>query len=508
MLASSIILFRESLEAALIITIILTATRGLRHRGLWVSLGLLAGISGAFVVALFAGEIAALAEGTGQELFNAGVLLAACLMLGWHNVWMSNHGRALSAHAKRVGTSVGQGDRHMSTLAVVVGLAVLREGSEVVLFITGILAGGTDANSMLAGAVLGLAAGVLFGLLLYYGLMRIPMRHFFTITAWLILLLAAGLASQAAGYLVQAGYLPPLQEPVWDTSKFLLEHSIVGQVLHSLMGYIARPSGIQLVFWVSAFILIRGLMWLTQRKGAIPRVSLASSLMLVLGAGVLYSGHASASHVIYSPIVEYGETEVEFRGHYDFDSNDAKDGAGKYKLDLGHGFAPRWFTEIVFEYEDPAQGSGEWTAIEWENFIQLTEQGQYAADWGLLLEYSHSREEGHADKLEFGPLVQMELGRQLWITNLIFEREVGNNSSNKTEWEFATRLQRRVSPLFEPALELYAEEHELQVGPALLGRSRISQGKTAFSWETAVLAGMTNDSADVTVRFLLEAEFY
>jgi len=508
MLASAIILFRESLEAALIISIILTATRGLRHRGLWVNIGLLAGIAAALLVALFAGEISALAEGTGQELFNAGVLLAACLMLGWHNVWMSGHGREFSDQAKQAGTAVGAGERHMSTLAIVVGLAVLREGSEVVLFITGILAGGTDKASVLTGAGIGLAGGVLLGAVLYQGLMRVPLRHFFSMTSWLILLLAAGLASQAAGYLVQAGYLAPLGEPVWDSSAFLTEGSIAGRVLHSLVGYIARPSGTQVVFWASAFLLIWGLGLLARKTIERKPITIPASLMVIFGTGLLYSGHVSASHVIYSPIVDYGETEVEFRGHYDFDSDASRDGAAKYKLDLGRGVKPRWFTEIVMEYEDPAQGSGQVTAVEWENIIQLTEQGRYAADWGLLLEYSHSREDGHADKLEFGPLMQMEFGRQLWTNNLILEKEIGSRASDKVEWEFASRLQRRVNPLFEPALELYAEEHELQIGPAVLGKTRVGQGRAGFAWQAAVLGGLTNDTPDVTVRFLIEAEFY
>jgi hypothetical protein len=76
------------------------------------------------------------------------------------------------------------------------------------------------------------------------------------------------------------------------------------------------------------------------------------------------------------------------------------------------------------------------------------------------------------------------------------------------DWEFASRLQRRINPKFEPALELYAEEHELQIGPTLLGKARIGAGHTGFGWQAGVLAGLTHDSPDVTVHFLIEAEFY
>lgn len=266
MLQSAIILFRESLEAALIITIVLGATRGLPHRGRWVTFGILAGIGGSLVVAAFAQQLSGLAAGTGQELFNAAILLTATAMLGWHNIWMAGHGRKIAAKAGAVGRQVSEGERHMGTLAVVVGLAVLREGSEVVLFLAGIFAAGGQAMSMLTGSLMGLAAGAACGLILYFGLVRIPIKHFFTVTGWLILLLAAGLAAQAAGFLVQAGWLAPLAQPVWDSSFLLSEDGPVGLFFNALIGYISRPSGMQLVFWLTTLLVIGSLMILTRRQ--------------------------------------------------------------------------------------------------------------------------------------------------------------------------------------------------------------------------------------------------
>jgi len=506
MFASSIIVFRESLEAALIISIVLTATSGLRHRGLWVNLGVLAGIAGAVVVALFAQQISDMAQGTGQELFNACVLLAACVMLGWHNIWMASHGRELSAQVNHVGRAVHEGERHMSALAIVVGLAVLREGSEVVLFLTGIMAGDTQTTQVLAGAVAGLAAGALFGVALYLGLMRIPVRQLFKATSGLILVLAAGLAAQAAGFLVQAGYIPALQEPIWDTNVFLTDGSTMGRLLHSLLGYTARPSGMQIVFWVSTFVLIRGLMSLPRKNKDHPRTALALATFLLAGLGLLHSSQASASHKIYSPIVDFGETEFEFRGHYNFDGNEEADGSGTYKFDIGHGFTPHWFTEAALEYEQSGQEGSKLESVEWENIIQLTEQGEYAFDWGVLMEYSHALENDAADKIEFGPLVQTEFGRQVWTSNLILAAPLSGDK--EVEWEFATRLQRRINAAFEPGVELYWSKDELQIGPALLGRIRMGNGPSAFAWQAGILAGLTHSTPDLAVRFQLEAEFY
>mgnify|MGYP003557802171 CR=1 FL=1 len=116
MLAAALLVFREVLEAALVVTIVLAATRGLDGRGRWVASGVAAGVLGALLVALSAERIANAMEGVGQEIFNAGVLLAAVLMLAWHAIWMSHHGRELAAQMKSVGGSVGSGARPPSAL--------------------------------------------------------------------------------------------------------------------------------------------------------------------------------------------------------------------------------------------------------------------------------------------------------------------------------------------------------------------------------------------------------
>jgi high-affinity iron transporter len=262
MLGAAIIVFREVLEAALIVGIVLAASTGAPRRGFWISTGLAGGLVGAGLVALFAAEIASAAAGIGQELLNAVILLLAVGMLGWHNIWMSRHGRELAATAREVGDAVISGARPLYVLAVVVGLAVLREGSETVLFLYGIAAGGgLGVGSLLVGGTLGLAGGVAVGAALYLGLLRIPTRRLFTVTSWMVLLLAAGMASQAAGYLVQADLLPPLGNAVWDTSAMLTEDSILGKALHTLIGYVSRPEGIQILFYLVTLCAI----WLLTR---------------------------------------------------------------------------------------------------------------------------------------------------------------------------------------------------------------------------------------------------
>jgi len=261
MLPTAVIVFREVLEAALIIGIVLAATRGVASRGMWVANGIAGGVMGAIVVAIFAGAIASTASGMGQEIFNAIVLFIAVSMLGWHNVWMKRHGREMSVNMKSIGESVRGGAKPLYMLAIVVGLAVLREGSEVVLFLYGVAASSADSRAAIAaGGVAGLALGTAMGGMLYLGLLRIPSKYLFSVTGWLILLLAAGMAAQAAAFLVQADLLPTLGDTLWDSSWFVADGSLAGKSLHALIGYTARPSGIQLVFYAATVVTIVALM--------------------------------------------------------------------------------------------------------------------------------------------------------------------------------------------------------------------------------------------------------
>lgn len=263
MFGAAIIVFREALEAALITGIIAAATRGIPGRARWLTAGLLAGVVGSMGVALLTERIAQLAEGAGQELFNAMVLGLAVAMLAWHNIWMSRHGSQMAREAKGVGQAVRSGDKTLFALFAVVALAVLREGSETVLFLYGMLAGSQNGiGPVMLGGALGLAAGAFAGLALYAGFLRIPAKWFFSATSALILLLAAAMAGQMARFLVQADLVPSLLSPAWDSSALLSNESPLGVLLHVLAGYEARPTGMQVVFYLAAFLLIlSGMVW-------------------------------------------------------------------------------------------------------------------------------------------------------------------------------------------------------------------------------------------------------
>jgi high-affinity iron transporter len=260
MLGALIIVFREVIEAGLIVGIVLAVTKGLAGSRLAIAAGVLAGVVGASLVAAFAGAIGEALAGVGQEIFNATILLIAVVMLTWHNVWMASHGRELAADVKRVGEAVRTGSRSIFALGVVCAVAVMREGSEVALFMYGLFAaGGSTMGELVIGSLLGLVAGAAVTALTYLGLVAIPQRRLFAVTTALISLVAAGLAAQAVLFLQQAGILTMLSETAWDTSAILSDTSLFGRVLHTLVGYSDQPSVLQVVAYCVTLAVILAL---------------------------------------------------------------------------------------------------------------------------------------------------------------------------------------------------------------------------------------------------------
>jgi high-affinity iron transporter len=307
MLPTFIILFREILEISIILSIVLAATQGVPGRSRWIGIGMAGGVAGSAAVAFFAGAISEAMEGMGQELFNAGILFVAVLMIGWTVVWMQQHGKELAQKIKHVGHSVQKGELPLYALAVIVSLSMWREGAEIVLFMYGILS--TTQESLLAiiaGGMAGTLAAAVLGLLIYLGLIKLSTRYVFTVTSALLILLACGMSAQAAGYLVAAGMLPDLMPQLWDSSFLLSESSLVGKILHAMLGYTERPTGIQAVFYVVTFAVIFGLTRLKKRTPA----AVAKTVAVVAAASVLLLCATSLPSHAKEAMPEY-EIELE-----------------------------------------------------------------------------------------------------------------------------------------------------------------------------------------------------
>jgi len=260
MIASLTIVFREMLEMAMIIGILMAATRGVAQASQWIFGGMGLGLSGAVLLAIFMDEMEGSFDGSGEFIFNALVLLLASMLLAWTVVWMSRQGKEMAARMKQAGQQFSAGELSGMALLLIAFSAVVREGSEAVFFLfSAWQMGEKNSQDMILGAVLGMLLGAGFGYLLYRGLLKIPLQHVFHVIGWLLTLIAAGMASQACWNLVLIEWVPPIIEPLWDSSALLSQESVLGELLHVLMGYDERPSALQVIVFAVTFM---GIVWL------------------------------------------------------------------------------------------------------------------------------------------------------------------------------------------------------------------------------------------------------
>ncbi len=517
MFSIAIIVFREVLEISLILGVLLAATKGLNNRTPWVWAGLLLGIAGAGVVAFFADAISQAAQGMGQEMMNATILFIAAILIGWTIVWMNKNGREMTQHFKEIGKAVIGGQKPKYMLTVVVALSVLREGSEIVMFIYSAIVTGNKVPLLIIGSAAGTCMGIIAGAGIYLGLMKIPLRKVLTVTSWLLILLVAGMVAQAFGYLSAAGRVPDLIPTVWDSSQIISEGSLLGKVMHILVGYTDRPSGIQLLVYI---LTVGGLFAAVKFTGQPSTQSVKKYIiMVIIGLmGILSLSHpAYAYKKVFEPAAEQGEWELESTGIYDFDPHKGKNAIQEYHYAIGHGVNSFWHTEVELEAERlPADNSitpVKATHMEWENIFQLTQQGQYWLDAGAYLAYELPLINKQVGKFEGKILLEKTLDKITNILNISFNQEVGGGADPFTDAGISWSTRYRLSQYFEPGFEYWNDfsriSHQLdynqqghQAGPCFYGRFT-----RHIKYDVGYLFGISDAAPRGELKWVIEYEF-
>ncbi len=521
MFSITLIVFREVFEISLIVSILMVATKGLAKRAQWVGIGILLGIAGAILIAFFADFISQAAQGMGQEMLNATILLIAATLIGWTTIWMTSNGRHLTQEFKQIGQEVIQGRKPMYTLAIVVALSVLREGAEIVMFTYSAFMTGGKLYQLIGGGLLGMCAGVAVGVILYYGLMKVPTKKIFQVTSWMLIFLVAGMVAQAFGYLTAAGRIPEIIPTVWDTSGIVSDGSFLGKIMHVLIGYTDRPSGIQLLVYL---FTIGVLAVVLKMYGQVSVGQVKKSLVVIIIGLVCVFGvshPAYADKEVYSPFVEKGEWEIETKGLYDMDHSKDKNAVQEYKNAIGYGVTDRWATEFYGEFERQPQEDGDenttissvkFTNIEWENRYQLTEQGKYWLDAGLYFAYEIPMREKDPGKIEGKILLEKSVEQFTHKVNIIFNKEVGGGTTEETTAGFAWSSRYRLSQYFQPGIEYWVDFGELrkhlpyneqshQVGPAFYGHLT-----PHIKYDVGYLFGISKAAPAGELKWILEYE--
>lgn len=256
MFATLLIVFREAFEAGLVISVILSACKGINIK--WqVLTGITLGLVFACLLAVFTNSIENLLSGRGLEVFNASLLSLTAIMLVWQITWMSTHGKELAEKSSNQAIDIIKNQSNRFSIAIIVMVAVMREGSEVVMFLYSIMVStGTGVESIVIGGLLGILLGVMVSWITYKGLVLISIRKIFLYSNILLSLIAAGLVSQATGLLASIDLLPAFGYNIWDTSKILSDNGWLGNVMRAIFGYTSTPMGIQLLSWVITLFLI------------------------------------------------------------------------------------------------------------------------------------------------------------------------------------------------------------------------------------------------------------
>ena len=510
MLSTFIIIFRETLEAMLVVGIALTAAKQAHISVRWIYFGMTIGIMTALTIAIFAKVISDSLSGMGQEVINATILLSAALLMVWTAIWMRQHGQEVSAliHKACVPDKGKYTAKWM--LSAVVSLAVAREGSEIILFLYGVsMTHQNHIGTMIIGAILGLTLGLMLSITLYRSLIRIPMRYIFSVTTVFILVLAAGMASQGVSYLVMIDVLPAFGETIWNSSHLISEQSILGQTLHALMGYDDHPSGMQ----VFAFVAILSLSYLAIYAQTHTLHTQHLTLIILTCASVSFFPHHAEAKKIYSPIVEEGEVEIEYLLDYSVDTNPRQNNSARHQFELELGVNEHWMTAIYGDFRKRPNQTFAYQGLKWENIYQLWQQGEHDLDIGLYLEYiKPKRSLKKTDIIEIKLLFEKEQGHTVHTLNLVFKQALGSNINKNTLFAYAWRSQWRWKKELEPAIEIYGVLGEIgntlpiatqthQIGPVLLGQLDLG-----INYEIGYLFGLTSATDQGMLKFVLGYE--
>lgn len=242
---SVIIVLREVLEAALMISVLLAVSRPLQTGSRWLLFALFLGLVGAAAYGHFLDPLSELFEGVGQELFNA--LLQFALFASLAII--------VFLLARQRGQRCAKDTILPAMMAGAIALALTREGSEILIYVSGFAQMSDFLSGVGIGSLAGAAIGSSVGVLFYYLLLALSVRRALLISLVLLGLAASGMSAQATGLLIQADWIS-ITGAIWDTSGFIAEDSLHGQVLYALIGYEASPSTVEVVTYASSIAIM------------------------------------------------------------------------------------------------------------------------------------------------------------------------------------------------------------------------------------------------------------
>jgi len=260
MLVEAIISFREALEAALVVGIVLAYlertgnARYNRHIYLGVCAGVFTSLLGGFLLFSLGNDF----TGTGAKLFEGSMMLIGALLVSWMILWMLRQAHVKKEIEAKVGKELGE--KHAFGLLLFVFVSVLREGIETVIFLSASFF--SSASFSLFGTLLGFGLAIMLAFLIFEAAARVGLKTFFNATSILLVFFAAGLFSHGIAEFQEAGIFAE-QAPIWDSGWLVPEGSAAGAIMKTLFGYTPAPTALRLeaylFYWAAIALAYRNL---------------------------------------------------------------------------------------------------------------------------------------------------------------------------------------------------------------------------------------------------------
>lgn len=255
----ALVVFRELIEISMILGIISAATKSIQNSMIYIVAGIMSGTIAASVVAFVVANLHSSLGGFGDELIDVGIIFITVVFVSITAIWVKNYSHKISSKMNDLSEKIEKGLASKIILISVVAFSIFREVTEIVLFISSIAAAHElQPLDYLLGFTLGLSGSVVVILAIYYGMNRIALKYLFKISFVLLTLIAASLASEAAGILTSIGFWDFYNEPLWDSSWLVSDYSILGKILKIMIGYNAQPNLLQVGFYTGTIALIYG----------------------------------------------------------------------------------------------------------------------------------------------------------------------------------------------------------------------------------------------------------
>ncbi len=498
MLDAVMLVLRETLEAALFISLLMALGSHLALSKRWTLFAIPLGLCASWILSRMAGPIAEAFDGSGQELVNGALYLAAILCFIALNallvpVILRGRDDARDTRPARI-----DGIAFKTLLVTIVSCSMAREGSEVWIYLSSFAGKPSAWSAAVTGGLIGTGIGLSLCALVYYAFSFMRPKRFLPLFLGLTTLVVGGLSMQLAKQGLQVGWLDS-GKSLWDSSWLVSERSWFGEFLHALFGYDANPDLTQAIFYFGALTAMAAcLAWqlwaFKRRTGVLAFLALSAMLPTPLIA---------ATHGIYHPYVNTHEREIEYgitwRGIGD-------DAVSLQRASLAYAWTDNFSTELYLLSEFATHDQPRARAYEFEARWQLTEQGEYSSDWGLLLEVEAGAGQDRHE-ISAGVLWEKELG-QRWVAaaNGMLEYEFGSDVRDEFETAFRGQLRYLLSPAFEPAVEIYLDDTDYAIGPVALGAYRLAAGRQ-LRWEVGLYFGINEATPSLSLRSGVEFEF-